>query len=69
VIDHVAQRDRKRRLVALDHVAERIADEDRVHARGIEHARKARVVARELGDPVAFLHHLVQSRERDAHGP
>jgi hypothetical protein len=67
VVDHVAQRHGERRLVALQHVPERVADEQRVDARRLEHGGEARVVAREHRDPAAFLRHLLQRRKRDPH--
>ena len=53
--------------MALDDVPQRIADEQRLAAGGFQQARKARVVAREHRDPVAFRRHLVERAERNAH--
>ena len=68
VIHNVAQRYRQRRFVPLQHVTQRIADQQRIDAGAVEQRSKARVVAGQHGDPLAFPHHLVQIAQRDTHG-
>ena len=60
VINNVGERDRQGRVMALQHHAERIADQQRIHARGVEHRGKTRVVAGQHRDLLAVLRHLVQ---------
>jgi hypothetical protein len=65
VISDVIERDGQRRRLPLQHVAERVADQQHVDARAIEQRCEARVVAREHGDLLASLAHRLQFRDRD----
>jgi hypothetical protein len=55
VVGDVGDGDRQRRVVALDHVAQRIADQQHVDAGAVEQAREAGVVAGEHDDLLAGL--------------
>ena len=58
VIDHVLQAHRRRRAAALQHVAQRIADQQDVDAGLVQHAREGRVVAGQHRDLLAAGVHL-----------
>jgi hypothetical protein len=66
VIRDVLERDGQRGGVSLQHVAERIADEQHVHACTVQQRREACVVARQHGDLLASLAHGLQFR--NGHG-
>ena len=50
VVDHVANRDRKRAFVSLHHHTERIADQDHIHTRRLDLPGERGVVAGNDGD-------------------
>ena len=60
VIDHVLHGHRQRRGMALDHVAERVADQDDIHAAAFLDGGEARVVGREHDDLLAFGAHAAE---------
>ena len=62
VVAHFGELHRQGRGVALDHHAERVADQQHVDPGGVEHAREARVVAGEHGDFLAAFAHRFQGR-------
>ena len=58
VITDVAQRDGQRRALALDHVAERVANQNGVDPHAVEQRRETCVIRGEHGDLLAPLAHL-----------
>ncbi len=66
VVDHLVERHGQGRVVALDAVAERVADQDRVDTSVIEDPREGVVVGGEDGDLSAFAFLLAKARNRRA---
>lgn len=60
VVDDVLERDGNGRLVSLYDIAERIADEQNVHAGLIENARHKRIVSGQADDLGALRFHFQQ---------
>ncbi len=65
VVGDVVERDRNRRFVALDHHAERIADQHDLDAALLEQARETVIVGRQAGEFFAVLLQLLEVRNRD----
>jgi hypothetical protein len=65
VIDDVVERDRHRRIVALDHHAERIADEHDIDAGLVDQRGVARVVGGQARDLLAVRLHLAERGDVD----
>ena len=66
VVDHLVERHRQRRVVALHDVAERVADEQHVDAGRVEDAREGEVVGGEHRDRLAAALAPRERRDRDA---
>ena len=67
VILGFVHRDRQRRVVALDHHAERVADQQDVHARRVAQAGEARVVAGQHRELLARARALLQLGDGRSH--
>ncbi len=66
VVDDVVERDGQRGLLALHHVAQRIADQHHVHAAALHQGGEAGIVGRQHGDALARRAHALQ--RGDGHG-
>jgi hypothetical protein len=58
VVGDVGQRHRQRRLTALQHHTERVADQQHIYVGSVAELREARVVTREHGDFFAVGTHF-----------
>jgi transcription elongation factor len=65
VIHHLIHRHRQRGCFALQHIAERIANEDHIHAATVFQRGKAGVVSREHGDFFTLVFHSQQLGQGD----
>jgi len=65
VVEHVLHRHGERRVVSEDDHAERVPDEDGVHARAVESARGREVVRGEHRDWLAAVLLRLKREERD----
>src|SRR5204863_513123 len=69
VVGHVGKRHRQRGVVPLQHHAERVADEEAVETRGVQHRGEARVVAGEHGYLHAIFAQLLQRLDGQSRHP
>ncbi len=66
VVEHVGERHRQRRVVTLDHHAERIADQQHVDAGAFAERGEARVVGGQHRDLLAVAGHRRERGDGDA---
>jgi hypothetical protein len=64
VIHHVIHCHRHGGVMALDHHAERVADQHHIHAGGIQQRGEGGVIGGQAGDLLAALFHLRERIER-----
>jgi len=65
VIDNIVDSYRYRRIVTLNHHAERVANEHEVRAGGIDQRCVTRIVSRQASDRLTILFHFSQCRDID----